>query len=338
MKYSHWHQSWQNISGYIVPDQNLSRVSAVRKVGVNTSLFPHNEQFSFWQEYASYIGNVGRPDNDNKAFSAQSTTFFTSSITYAHHGIDNPSFINRTKAQADNSDDNALAIQLRLSGTETGHGFDCQRAFMPGDVRIMDLTKPFYLENLSYDTLGILVRKQELQDRVPNLDNLHGITLTDSPITELFKDHLKSVINTLPLVTNVEAEKLSDVTLETLSATLLLSATPNAIESDLLDVPAMRALRHYINRNMYNKKLSPELIARGIGMSRAKLFRLCKPYGTPMELVRQQRLRKARDLMNARRVRTVEEAAYMVGYGNRSGFSRAFRKEFGISARELLYS
>lgn len=335
-----WHSNWHKAGQATRKTEQKEPLSSLPRIGISTSVLPEREQFSFWRDYAANVGTSERLGDYryDQAFSAKNDTYFTSSITYSRHGVANPSSIDRTKIHADNGGADVLAVQLRLSGTEIEHNFRSNRMFFPGDIRILDLTQPFFSANTHYETIGVLVDKNELQGHVPNLESLHGVTLRDSAMTDFLRIHLKTVFDTVPRLTRVEAEKLSDVTMETLGASLLISMTPDAVESDLMDAPAMRAIRHYIMRHMADPALSPNQIALGVGMSRAKLFRLCKPYGTPMELVRSQRLRAARDLLQSRKAQSVEEAAYTVGYENRSSFSRAFQKEFNMSARDCLHS
>ncbi len=333
---SNWHDA--KTAGQIRRSEKKPEGRNVLRTGLDTRKVEQHEQYAFWRDYATDVGEFERLENCGSTFTAFNDTHYTSSMTYSQHSVAQPSSIDRTKSYADNAKADVLAVQLRLSGQELANSFETERMFEPGDIRIMDLTQPFFSANAHYDNIGILVEKKQLRDLVPNLEDLHGVTIAGSPMANFLSAHFRSTFEVLPSLGRLEAERLSDVTLEALSAVLMIGATPNAIDSDLFDQQTIRAVRHYIRQHLTDPKLSPERIARGIGMSRAKLFRLCKPYGAPMEMVRHQRLKTAQDILQTGKAHSVEEAAYMVGYENRSSFSRAFKAEFGVSVKEFSQS
>ena len=55
----------------------------------------------------------------------------------------------------------------------------------------------------------------------------------------------------------------------------------------------------------------------------------------PIELLKAFRLTRAKNLLVQRKL-TISEVAYLVGYDLPNSFSRAFKKQFGISPTEFL--
>ena len=311
----------------------------VHRTASDTSELPTSEQFSFWRDTAaSSVGLVDRSAAYDAPFSASSCNYFTSKVVYSRHSVRHPSAFRRDNRHIDSASAEILAIQLRLNGVETENSAGTAKLFAAGDIRIADLSRPLYSANLRYDNLAILVSKRHLADKLPGFDRLHGVTLKDTAMTRFLKTHMVSAWETVSTVSRVEAEKMAAVTLEMLGAALLGTAAPEMIEDTCLDGPVLRTVRQYIKQHLDDPALSTAQIAHGVGVSRAKLFRVCRPHGTPMALVRHQRLHTARALMTAGTVHTVAEAAYRVGYEDRSSFSRAFRNAFGIPAREFLRS
>ena len=208
-------------------------------------------------------------------------------------------------------------------------------------MRIVDMSRPLFSVNTSYGNVAVIVHKRDLVDRVPGLDRLHGATLADGGMTALLRTHMLSVIDALPALSQQEVDRLSDVTVEMIGAALASTTSPDIIASQELRAPLLKAVRLCIEQNLHRPDLSPDFIAHAVGMSRAKLFRVCRPFGRPMELVRQKRLQRAMALIRAARTGdrpvTVTEIAYMVGFENRETFSRAFKAEFGLSARDALH-
>lgn len=310
----------------------------VRRTESDTNKLPVQDQFEFWRESTANIGLVERPDLYDTPFNASSVNCFTTTAAYSRHSILSKSSIERSPRYVANMGVDALAIQYRLSGEETANSFDHGRLFFGGDVRILDLSQPFSSTNLFYDNIGILVSKKDLMDRLPELGSFHGVTLPNTPITDLLKSHMVSVMGAVPKISQAHAEKISRLTLEMLSFTLTASSTSSALESESMNSPILRAVQLYISQHLGDPTLSPDKIARNVGVSRAKLFRVCKLYGTPMEMVRYKRLRRAMELLKSESSEGVANVAYTVGYENRGSFSRAFKNEFGFTAFEFIHS
>jgi transcriptional regulator GlxA family with amidase domain len=57
---------------------------------------------------------------------------------------------------------------------------------------------------------------------------------------------------------------------------------------------------------------------------------------TPLAFVRQQRLRRARDLLLIQQYNTIAETAYAVGFSGAGHFAKLYRDEFGESPNETL--
>jgi len=84
--------------------------------------------------------------------------------------------------------------------------------------------------------------------------------------------------------------------------------------------------------------LSPEMIARGVGLSPRRVHELFGSEETSlMRWICQERLRRCRDELAAPalRNRSVAEIAFSWGFTSQAHFSRAFRAHTGISPRDF---
>jgi AraC-like DNA-binding protein len=71
-------------------------------------------------------------------------------------------------------------------------------------------------------------------------------------------------------------------------------------------------------------------------MSRSKLYRLMETEGGVARYIQRQRLLEAYTLLSDRSVnRTITAIAEELCFADTSGFSRAFRREFGASPRDV---
>jgi ligand-binding sensor domain-containing protein/signal transduction histidine kinase/AraC-like DNA-binding protein/CheY-like chemotaxis protein len=91
----------------------------------------------------------------------------------------------------------------------------------------------------------------------------------------------------------------------------------------------------FINDNLQNDKLSTNLVADGIGMSRTQLWRVFKQNTgkTLSDYIKEIKLQKAASMLMTGKYRVNEVSDY-VGFSDWRYFSRVFSKEFGVSPSE----
>jgi DNA-binding response OmpR family regulator len=111
--------------------------------------------------------------------------------------------------------------------------------------------------------------------------------------------------------------------------------------SNVLSMPSieqdfMARVRSAVESNLDEGGYSADQLARDIGLSRTQLNRKLKALigQAPGELIRIVRLQYAYDLLK-RRVATVAEVAYMVGFSSPASFSTSFTRHFGFAPKTV---
>lgn len=89
-------------------------------------------------------------------------------------------------------------------------------------------------------------------------------------------------------------------------------------------------LSQEIEKHMSDPEMSVEKLAASLGMSRSVLFRKVKAAigQSPVEMIRHQRLLRARYLLESGTM-TVQEVAYEVGFSAPGYFAKCYKEEFG---------
>ena len=83
-----------------------------------------------------------------------------------------------------------------------------------------------------------------------------------------------------------------------------------------------------------NPDLTPAAVAMQLNVSLRQLYRAFSGGESPAALIRRRRLERAAELLAARRpIANVESIAQECGFASAEYFSRAFRREFGLSPR-----
>lgn len=231
-----------------------------------------------------------------------------------------------------------LGLDIRLAGLERNCSFSgSDTRAKPGDIRVYDLAQPFFVDNENFKVFSLWVNRSYFDDRLTSIEQLHGALLRGGPLQQVFKAHVGMVHEVLKQASEQEAEKLAAVTAN-MAAELLDLQSVGSLDSDVIgNHTVRRAINLCIRQFMSDPGLSPDFIARHVGVSRSKLYRLCKHIGTPMDVVRRVRLYEAVRLLKKGQVSHISNLAYTVGFATRQAFGRAFKTEFKMTPKEFLH-
>ena len=96
-------------------------------------------------------------------------------------------------------------------------------------------------------------------------------------------------------------------------------------------------IEQFIRAHLSDPKLDPEHIAAGCGISTRYMHEIFRDTNqTASQWVRDQRLLACQeDLKDPENPRTIAEIAYARGFSDQAQFSRAFRRQFGISPKDF---
>ena len=103
------------------------------------------------------------------------------------------------------------------------------------------------------------------------------------------------------------------------------------VEVTSLDKQLVDKATQYVDDNIRDSSISVESMAKELGMSRVQLYKRLLPVtgSTPIEFIRQIRLRRAEQLLRESQL-SVSEVAYSVGFNNPRYFSKYFKEMYGV--------
>ena len=109
------------------------------------------------------------------------------------------------------------------------------------------------------------------------------------------------------------------------------------IELDELDKRLLDQITKVVEENMVDSNFNVTMLQEKMGMGNKQLYRKVKALTgqTPVEYIRDMRLRKAAMLLKAGKF-SVSEVMYTVGFSNSSYFSKCFNKAFGMTPTEYM--
>lgn len=115
--------------------------------------------------------------------------------------------------------------------------------------------------------------------------------------------------------------------------------TTPEVEIDDLDRKLLDEIKETIEENMVDSDFNVSVLQKKMGMGNKQLYRKLKALTgqTPVEYIRDMRMRKAAKLLKAGKF-SVSEVMYTVGFSNSSYFSKCFSKAFGMTPTEFMRS
>lgn len=184
--------------------------------------------------------------------------------------------------------------------TNAGIYFDWMRGKNINDVRLKVLEFALWAERLAYENGGMTYRFDSRQDYLPEIMSMSDY----SELKEWFVEKVnKSCLN----IRNRRIEKSNSL---------------------------MENAKDYINK-YYNKNISLEDVSRAINLSPYYFSRIFKDETGVnfVDYITNIRIEKAKELISSSKY-SMKEICLMVGYSDPNYFSRAFKKNVGVSPSE----
>jgi AraC-like DNA-binding protein len=300
----------------------------------HTEDLPTRDRLPVWRESISVLYDVA-PADERPADQFQAAVgaylaggLFASQVYFTEQRFER----SRKKLAADGIDH--YQIQLYESGGEANTAEECR----PGDVQLLDLGRPHEAQTKAADSIVLMVARDAIREMLPEAGSLHHAVLRGESATGgLLADYLRSLMRRLPAATEEEAPAIEQATMAMIAACFRPTAEAMARAGAAVDATVAERVREYIERNLGEAELGPEAICRAVRISRTRLYALFEDEGGVARYIWRRRLARAyAELASpARRGRTVGETAYEWGFTSAAHFTRAFRKEFGVSPSEV---
>lgn len=247
-----------------------------------------------------------------------------------------PAKYERLRSHIKGADDEEYLVTIPLNTPvefrQLGKDITCD----PGGLILQRGDEPYrFMYEDSNDLFVLKVAKSKLAERVSLPDRYCGrVVDTTKGCANLFTTLVKQAYlqgqQTKPGAQAVVGKQL----IELLS--LALDEHPDLEIANSTSVRAAHIVRinHFIQENLKNTDLSPDMISAACGISKRYLHALFRDENTSVsQRIRDQRLLAARDQLMVFEG-NVAEIAYRHGFNDQSQFSRLFKAKFSVSPSE----
>ena len=206
-----------------------------------------------------------------------------------------------------------------------------EREVRPGDVSMLDLTRPSAIRSDGPDNLSVIIDRDLLLPLLNDPDDLHGLVLRrDTEAGVLVREHLDEMWFKGPGLTVAEGLDWSRSAARLIAEVVnAVGRTPAATRAQLRQ-SQFRAVCRRIDRQIGDPDLGPERLAREVFVTRPTLYRMFEPHGGVARYILGRRLAGAfRDLSLANQ--TIAEVFGRWGLANHTTAGRAFRTAWGMT-------
>jgi len=220
-----------------------------------------------------------------------------------------------------------------MSGDFAGTGVTARS----GDICVLDLARILQCDVTAGGMFSTLIPRRTLAKATGHA-NLHGLILkAQLPMTKLLTTYLKGLSDLSDQLSDVEAAPAQEALVTILAAALRGERPRGAGDIRPLSKALRQRVLDFIDRNVNNHDLGPELIIRRFHVSRAHLYRALAEDGGISKVIQDRRLDAAffeltRPDLTAR---SVADIAFSLGFSDPAHFSRRFRARFGRTPSEM---
>lgn len=204
-----------------------------------------------------------------------------------------------------------------------------------GVLRVIDLGQAVSLPPAPMYCLCIFVPRDVMDAALPGAESLHGREI-DGPRGRMLADYMRSLTRNAPGLAAADGAAMAEATLAMMAACLGPSRDADARARSVLDATLIGQARRHIDKRLTNPALDADSLCRALSISRTKLYALFQPLGGVARYIQQRRLKRIHALLtDPTERRRIGDIAFEHGFSDEAVFARAFKREFGVTAREV---
>ncbi|MHC2337461.1 helix-turn-helix domain-containing protein [Bradyrhizobium sp. USDA 4454] len=301
----------------------------------STRHYPASEQFEVWKTRMASLVDVAPPEGYSPAqgFLVEYLTCHMTDVNFTSGRFAAQSFARVTKPPQGAPVDIWWLYRLR-SGEAHFKSAGREIHAGPGAMFLISLDDDFSGSVSDCDCLVLGLPRRSFADVADQLDGVCNILL-EGNLIELLADYLDRLEARIALMSLDELRQAGRATVQMIAACIQLSSNRLGPAGGAIETVLFERARLYIETHLGDFDLTPDRIAQQLRISRSALYRAFESVGGVAGYILRKRLRAAHAELVGSPDRQVQEIAYRHGFKLASDFTRAFRREFGVSPREM---
>ncbi|MCP4620323.1 MAG: helix-turn-helix domain-containing protein [Bradyrhizobium sp.] len=156
---------------------------------------------------------------------------------------------------------------------------------------------------------------------------------------QLLAEYMMLLERSLPNLSPDEAARLPNAVRSMVAACLAPSADRLAYALPQIKVTMLEKVRQAVSRNLRSPSLGPRKLCQETAMSRSQLYRVLESEGGVASYIQRRRLAESFSMLcDASHILPIAEIAANLCFSDASSFSRAFKREFGVTPSDVRIS
>jgi AraC-like DNA-binding protein len=177
--------------------------------------------------------------------------------------------------------------------------------------------------------------RDRFQSIAPMLDAARGLSL-DTPQGGLLADYMALLRRNLPNLAPDDGSRLRKAVEAMIEACLAPSTDRLLKAGSQINATVMERVRRVVGKHLRSPSLGPDQLWREAGTSRSQLYRLLEGEGGVARYIQRRRLAESFALLSdASNNASIGRIAELFCFADVSTFSRAFRREFGVTPGDV---
>ena len=303
----------------------------------STASVPRAERLTFWNDLAvEHLGPMAIDADDRDTFRANMGCYSLGSCDIICPGSSGATIQSASWPEVRNTQDNSLLLEFQHAGRSASVIDGRVSLLNPGDFVLFDKTRPFSVNFNRFATMVVIrLPHQELARRALDLDRVVGVHRSgDAGPGAMLSSFVRTTWDQLQRGGGEEwADSLGEVMWRLIDLSMRSEDAFEARSSR--QTQSRHRARAFIERHLCDPALDIGAVADHMKVTpRYVQMLFAEVATTPSGYIMERRLNLVAEQLRRGPGQSVSEIAYAAGFNDLSYFSRAFRKRFGVSARD----
>jgi AraC-like DNA-binding protein len=302
----------------------------MNSVRFSTRQLTKPRQFNAWRDWYAGSFEVTALDVPDRGFAAESEVWKLNGVALVSVSAP-PLYATRTKSliRRDSTDHWVITVGKRAA---TGLVLENDQILIPAGVPFVLSLGNFFANRRGLDTrLQLNIARDKFSAISPALDAARGRALS-TPLGGMLAEYIRLLERELPSLSDEDAHNLPQAVAAMVAACVAPTADRMAIARGQMSATLKDKARRFIQKNLRSHKLGASMLCQELGMSRSGVYRLLEAEGGVARYIQRLRLSESfTQLSDPSNRKPIAVIADELGLVDPSSFSRAFRREFGVS-------
>lgn len=306
----------------------------LRPAAFSTEGLPPDRQFAAWRDQCASLVEMIAPLTAGPGFAAAHQVWDLGGMALSRVRAPAATW-RRTAAQIRRDSIDHWVIGISRGGEQVLRSATACGTVPAGIPYAFSLNEPVEARRDDMDWIALFVSRDLFPERAPAIDAALHAPL-DGPLGRLLGTHIEQLARQLPRMTDTELPHAAAATRAMIGACLSGATAPLHDAAQQVERTRLARIKAIIRRNIASPSLGPRRLCLLGEVSRSQLYRLFTPLGGVARYIQSERLRQAeRAIADPADRRDIARIAEGLGFYDASSFSRAFRREFGLTPRDL---